>query len=47
MRGLAEWIWPRAKQPGKPEPYQPHLQERMQAGVWNARVLLRELRERG
>lgn len=38
---------PRAQQPGKLAPYQPYLQERMQAGVWNARVLLRELRERG
>lgn len=24
----------------------PYLKERLQAGVWNARVLLRELRER-
>jgi transposase len=38
---------PRAKQPGKLTPFEPYLQERMQAGVWNARVLLRELRERG
>lgn len=38
---------PRAKQPGKLDPFQPYLQERMKAGVWNARVLLRELRERG
>lgn len=38
---------PRAQQPGKLAPYQAYLQERMQAGVWNARVLLRELRERG
>jgi transposase len=38
---------PRAKQPGKLEPSQPYLEERMRAGVWNARVLLRELRERG
>jgi len=37
---------PRAKQPGKLEPFQPYLEERMRAGVWNARVLLRELRER-
>jgi transposase len=37
---------PRAKQPGKLDAFQPYLQERMQAGVWNARVLLRELRER-
>lgn len=37
---------PRAKQPRKLEPFQPYLEERMRAGVWNARVLLRELRER-
>src|ERR1700733_426018 len=37
---------PRAKQPGKLDPFQGYLKERMQAGVWNARVLLRELRER-
>jgi transposase len=30
----------------KLEPFKPHLKERMQAGVWNAQVLLRELRER-
>ena len=29
------------------EPYKPFLKERMAAGVWNASVLLRELRERG
>jgi transposase len=29
------------------EPYKSYLAERRQAGVWNARVLLRELRERG
>jgi transposase len=38
---------PRAKPPGKLDPFQPYLQERMQVGVWNARVLLRELQERG
>ena len=38
---------PRAQQAGKLEPFQPYLEERMRAGVWNARVLLRELRERG
>jgi transposase len=38
---------PRAKQPGKLEPFKPYLEERMRAGVWNAQVLLRELRERG
>lgn len=38
---------PRAKQSGKLDGFQSYLRERMQAGVWNARVLLRELRERG
>ena len=38
---------PRAQQPGKLTSYLPYLLERMQAGVWNARVVLRELRERG
>jgi transposase len=38
---------PRPKPPGKLETFKPYLQERLQAGVWNARVLLRELRERG
>jgi transposase len=38
---------PRVKQPGKLATFEPYLQERMQAGVWNARVLLRELRKRG
>ena len=33
----------RAKQAGKLGSFQAYLQERMQAGVWNARVLLREL----
>jgi transposase len=32
--------------PGKLEPFKPYLNERLQAGVWNARVLLRELQER-
>jgi transposase len=30
----------------KLEPFKPYLNERMQAGVWNAQELLRELRER-
>lgn len=30
----------------KLEPYKPYLDERLKAGVWNAQVLLRELRER-
>jgi transposase len=38
---------PREKQPGKLEGFKPYLEDRMRAGVWNARVLLRELRERG
>ena len=33
---------PRAKQPGKLDPFQPYLLERMPAGVWNARVVQRE-----
>ena len=37
---------PRPKPPSVLDPFKPYLQERMQAGVWNARVLLRELRER-
>src|SRR2546428_5219709 len=36
---------PRA-QASKLDPFKPYLEERMRAGVWNARVLLRELRER-
>jgi transposase len=38
----------RARRAGvsKLEPFKPYLKERLQAGVWNARVLLRELRER-
>ena len=31
----------------KLEPFKAYLNERLQAGVWNAVVLLRELRERG
>ena len=38
---------PWARQAGKLDAFQPYLQERMQAGVWNARVLLREVRARG
>jgi transposase len=32
--------------PSKLEPFKPYLKERLQAGVWNAQVLMRELRER-
>lgn len=38
---------PRPKRPGKLEAFKPYIEERLKAGVWNARVLLRELRERG
>jgi transposase len=37
---------PRREQASKLDPYKPYLEERMRAGVWNACVLLRELRER-
>ena len=38
---------PRGRQPSKLEPYKTYLQDRLQAGVWNAEVLLREIRQRG
>ena len=38
---------PRTLVQSKLEPFKPYLEERLRAGVWNARVLLRELRERG
>ena len=37
---------PRPAAASKLEPFKPYLKERLQAGVWNAQVLLRELRER-
>lgn len=37
---------PREPLPSKLDGFKPYLQERLAAGVWNARVLLRELRER-
>lgn len=37
---------PRPKPTGKLEPFKAYLGERLQAGVWNARVLFRELRSR-
>lgn len=37
---------PRVAAPSKLEPYKVYLKERLRAGVWNAAVLLRELRER-
>lgn len=38
---------PREPRPSKLEAFKTYLGERLQAGVWNARVLLREIRERG
>jgi transposase len=38
---------PRIPVKSKLEPFKAYLKERLQAGVWNARVLIRELRERG
>jgi transposase len=38
---------PRAARPSKLDLHKPFLQERLTAGVWNAQVLLREIRQRG
>jgi len=38
---------PRQLRPSLLDPFKPYLQERLAAGVWNAVVLLRELKERG
>ena len=37
----------RAAQPCKLDRYKAYLEERLKAGVWNAQVSLREVRERG
>src|SRR6516165_8869448 len=37
---------PRPPSASKLDPFKPYLEQRLQAGVWNAQVLLRELRER-
>lgn len=37
---------PRVPAPNKLDPFKSYLQERLRAGVWNAVVLLREIRER-
>jgi transposase len=37
---------PRVVATSRLEPFKAYLKERLQAGVWNAAVLLRELRER-
>ena len=38
---------PRPVRPSKLDGFKPYLEERLKAGVWNAQVLLRELRARG
>jgi transposase len=38
---------PRPASAGKLDKFKPYLEERMKAGVWNAQVLLRELRQSG
>ena len=38
---------PRSARPSKLDSHKPYLQDRMKAGVWNAQVLLRELRKLG
>jgi transposase len=38
---------PRAPRPTKLDPFKPFLHERLQAGLWNAVVLLAQLQERG
>jgi transposase len=44
--GVAPEYGPRPVLPSKLDAFKPYLEERLRAGVWNARVLLRELRER-
>ena len=39
-------VRPRVSSDSKLEPFKLYLNERLRAGVWNARVRLRELRER-
>lgn len=38
---------PRSRRPSQLDPFKSYLEERLKAGVWNAVVLLRELRARG
>jgi len=38
---------PRSPRPSKLDPYKPFIDQRLSAGVWNAIVLLRELRQQG
>src|SRR5256885_16974279 len=44
--GLAPEYGPRSAPPSKLDGFKPYLEERLRAGVGNARGLLRELRER-
>ena len=37
----------RATQPSILDPHKTYLRDRLSAGVWNAQVLLREIRQRG
>ena len=46
VAGLAPEYGPRSAPPSKLDAFKPYLEQRLRAGVWNARVLLRELRER-
>lgn len=47
QQGLAPVYGPRERRPSKLDGFRPYVEDRLKAGVWNARVLLRELRERG
>ena len=38
---------PRVAEPSKLDPHKPFLADRLKAGVWNAQVLLREIRQHG
>jgi hypothetical protein len=44
--GVVPEYGPRSAPPSKLDAFKPYLEQRLRAGVWNARVLLRELRER-
>jgi transposase len=44
--GLAPEYGQRSVPPSKLDAFKPYLEQRLRAGVWNARVLLRELRAR-
>ena len=38
---------PRERRASRLDTFKPYIEDRLKAGVWNARVLMRELRERG